>query len=46
MDSENFVIGAAFFNSACTKFYNIIEKGKVYTFETGTIKTNKYLSKT
>lgn len=46
MDSDAFVIGAAFFNSACTKFYNIIEKGKVYTFETGTIKTNKYTSKT
>ncbi|CAD8057033.1 unnamed protein product [Paramecium primaurelia] len=45
IDSEKQTISGVFFNTICEKFYDQIEIGKVYYFENGQVKTNRYSTK-
>ncbi|CAK75901.1 unnamed protein product (macronuclear) [Paramecium tetraurelia] len=45
IDSEKSTIQGVFFNNQCDKFYDLIDLGKVYYFENGQVKTNRYSSK-
>ncbi|CAD8152671.1 unnamed protein product [Paramecium pentaurelia] len=45
IDSEKSTIQGVFFNAQCDRFYKEIEIGKVYYFENGQVKTNRYSSK-
>ncbi|CAD8063102.1 unnamed protein product [Paramecium sonneborni] len=45
IDADKSTIQGIFFNQACDKFFDKVEIGKVYYFENGQIKTNRYSSK-
>lgn len=45
MDREKMTIQGIFFKEACDKFFDLISVGKIYSFENGTVKTNKFSSK-
>lgn len=38
LDAQGGEIRASFFNNACDKFYDMLEKGKCFTFSRGTVK--------